>query len=144
MPIIVHGDARVMASQRESDLARAVLDDLEGPAGALVIERAGRRQNALPPEVGKVLQHVLAVMARGGSVTVTAIPQELTTTAAAEILGVSRPTLMKMILAGDIPAHRAGTHHRLFSKDVLDAARARRERQRAAFDELLELEGDES
>ena len=144
MPIIVHGDARVMASQRESDLARGVLDDLEGPAGALVVERAGRRHNVLPPEVGKVLQHVLAVMARGGSVTVTAIPHELTTTAAAEILGVSRPTLMKMIAAGDIPARRAGSHHRLLSKDVLEAARVRRERQRASFDELLELEGDES
>lgn len=143
MPIIVHGDARVMASQRESELARAVLDDLEGPAGTLVVERAGRRHNVLPPEVGKVLQHVLAVMARGGSVTITAIPKELTTTAAAEILGVSRPTLMKMILAGEVPAHQAGTHHRLFSKDVLEVARARRERQRASFEELLELEGDE-
>ena len=75
--------------------------------------------------------------------TVSAIPQEVTTSTAAAMLGISRPTLMKLVTDGAIPAHKVGTHTRLLSGDVLEVKRARRERERAAFAELLELEGDD-
>lgn len=143
MPIIRSNETRVMTTEREKELACGVLSNLEGEAGSLVVERAGQRKAALPPEIGKVLQRVLAVMARGGTVTVTTVPIELTTTVAAEVLGISRPTLMKMIADGKIPAHRVGAHHRLSSEDVFAALHARRARERAAFAELLELEGGE-
>lgn len=143
MPIISSNETRVMTTERENELARGVLSNLKGDAGVLVVERDGRRKAPLPPEIGKLLQHVLAVMARGGTVTVSAVPKELTTTAAAELLGISRPTLMKMIGDGVISSHRVGTHHRLHSEDVFAALRARRARERAAFAELLELEDDE-
>lgn len=143
MPIISSSEARVMTTEREKELARGVLSNLEGEAGSLVVERAGQPMAALPPEIGKLLQHVLAVMARGGTVTVTTMPKELTTTAASEVLGISRPTLMKMIGDGAIAAHRVGSHHRLHSEDVFAALRARRARERAAFAELIELEDDE-
>lgn len=144
MPIFGGNASRVMTSEHESDLARSVLKDLEGDSGVLVIEQDGRRGAALPPEIGRVLQHVVAVMARGGSVTVGSIPHELTTTAAAEILGVSRPTLVKMITEGRLPAHKVGSHRRLFAEDVFAELRARRTRERAAFAALLELEGEEN
>ena len=137
------GTSRVMATAREARLARDVLDQLEGPDGALAVERDGRRAVAVPPEVGKLLQHVLDVMARGGTVTIGAVPEVLTTSAAAGILGISRPTLMKMINESAIPSHMVGTHHRLKADDVFAALRARRARERAAFAELMELEGDE-
>lgn len=143
MAIISGNDNRVMTSQHENDLARSVLKDLEGAANVLVVEQNGQRRFALPPEIGRVLQHVIAVMASGGSVTVSSVPKELTTSIAAEILGVSRPTLMKMITEGKVPAHRVGSHHRLHADDVFAELRARRERERAAFAALLELEGDE-
>jgi hypothetical protein len=50
---------------------------------------------------------------------------------------------MKMIQEGVIEAHKVGTHTRLRTQDVLEARRARRERERAAFEALLEAEGDE-
>lgn len=135
--------SRVMASAHEARLARDVLAQLEGPAGALAVERDGRNAVAVPPEIGKLLQHVLDVMARGGTVTIGSVPEVLTTSAAAGILGISRPTLMKMINTGLIPSHKVGTHHRLRAEDVFAALRARRSRERAAFAELMELEGDE-
>lgn len=82
-------------------------------------------------------------MARGGTVTIGAVPEVLTTSAAAGILGISRPTLMKMINEGAIPSHMVGTHHRLRVDDVFAALFARRARERAAFAEHMELEGDE-
>ncbi|HRW19252.1 MAG TPA: excisionase family DNA-binding protein [Dermatophilaceae bacterium] len=130
------GVRRVLTTEREAEQARSVLDDLRGPEGALSVERAGRRVAPLPPEVGRILQQVLDVMAAGGTVTVGMIPDEVTTSTAAGMLGVSRPTLMKMIKEGSIPSHKVGTHHRLKAEDVRAARRARRARERAAFDAL--------
>lgn len=143
MTPIQQGTGRVLTTERESELARDVLSQLEGPSGKLTVERDGTRQGALPPEIGRVLQHVLDVMARGATVTIGTVPAELTTSAAAGVLGISRPTLMKMIREGTIPSHRVGSHHRLKSEDVFTALRARREPERAAFAELMELAGDE-
>jgi excisionase family DNA binding protein len=62
----------------------------------------------------------------------------MTTTVAADVIGVSRPTLVKMIDRGDIAAHRVGTHRRLRRDDVLAARAARRRVRQAAAQELLE------
>ncbi len=131
---------RVLVTERESALAKEVFDDLRGADRALSVERHGEHVTTLPPEVGLILQQVLDVMASGGTVTVGAVPSVLTTSAAAGILGVSRPTVMKMIAEGVLPSHMVGTHHRLAAEDVFAAKRARRERQRAAFDALRELD----
>ena len=143
MPTPRNTTSRVMATALEARLANEVLSQLEGPLGTLAIEREGHRVVSVPPEIGRVLQRVIEVMARGGTVTVGSVPEVLTTSAAAGILGISRPTLMKMINEGSIPAHKVGTHHRLKADDVFGALRARRACERAAFAELMELEGDE-
>ena len=73
-------------------------------------------------------------MAEGRPVSVTTMPENLTTTAAAGLLGLSRPTLMKFIREGRIPAHKVGSHHRLPSTDVLALReKLHRERQQAVF-----------
>ncbi len=94
----------------------------------------------VPAELSAVLTAIVDSVARGDALTVGGLPDELTTTAAAELLGVSRPTLMKLVTAGDLPAHRVGTHTRLRSADVLAYRDARLLRQRRAFDELREWE----
>lgn len=134
----------ILTSERDAALARAVLHNLSGPASELSVARgAAGNASPLPPELGQLLQDVLESIASESTITVRALPQELTTSAAASVLGVSRPTLMKMIKNGDIPAHKVGAHTRLLRDDVTMARRARRERERAAFAELLEAEGNE-
>lgn len=73
----------------------------------------------LPAELSEIVGQVLRVVAQGGTVTVGAMPEELTTTAAPKQLGVSRPTLMRMIKDGEISSHKVGTHTRLRTSDVL-------------------------
>lgn len=134
---------RVLTTERESQLARDVLSDLEGAGRVLTVEHRGERVAQLPAEVGRILQQVLDVMSRGGSVTITAMPEVVTTVTAAEMLGISRPTLMKMISTGELPSFKVGSHHRIKAADVLQFERARLARQRAAFEALRELDDRE-
>src|SRR6266511_2068470 len=76
-------------------------DELVGPDGA-------RMQ--LPTAVYQVLQLVVLAMARGQAVTIAPHNQRLTTQEAADILGVSRPTLVKMLDDGLIPYAQPGRH----------------------------------
>lgn len=119
--------------RRQAGEFLAVLGEQESPV-------AGADRPDLPDDLATVLKKVLETMARGGTITIGSLPDSLTTTIAAEQLGVSRPTLMKMIAAGEIPAHKVGTHHRLKTSDVLALKRERLESQRRGLDELRELE----
>ena len=133
----------LLIDERDAELAQQVLTSLDGPEGFLSVERPETDAQPLPREIGRLLQEVLRAVATGSTVTVTTTPRVVTTSTAAAMLGISRPTLMKLVKHGEIPAHKVGTHTRLYSADVLDAKRARRARERAAFAALLELEDDE-
>lgn len=139
----VESTSRVITSERDARQAREVLAELDGPGGTLRVEQSGKIANPIPPEVGRILQQVLAVIANGGTVTISSTPEVLTTSSAAAILGVSRPTLLKMVADGRVPAHRVGTHTRFMAADVFGELRARRARERAAFEALRELDDDD-
>lgn len=64
----------------------------------------------------------------------------LSTTQAAEILGVSRPTLVRLLEVGEIPYTQPGTHRRLKLPDVL----AYREERQRRSDELFDTLADEA
>jgi excisionase family DNA binding protein len=96
----------------------------------------------VPEELSAIIAQVVDAVARGHVVTVSAMPEELSTTAAAQLLGVSRPTPMRKVNSGEIPSHKVGSHTRLLTADVLNEQHARRRRQLAAFNELRALEDD--
>lgn len=100
-------------------------------------------ESAVPPELARILTTVVAVVAAGGTVTIGSVPSEVTTTTAAQMLDISRPTLMKLIGEGGIPAHKVGTHTRLKSADVIAYQERLRATQRAAFDDLRAFEDAE-
>lgn len=118
--------------------AAELAEKLAGHPERLAISDA-QRCAAVPPELAGVLAAVVEALAHGGAVTVSSRPEELTTTAAAQELGISRPTLMKLINEGKIPARQVGTHHRVKLRDLRAFQRARIEEQRCAFDELSAL-----
>lgn len=91
---------------------------------------------SLPPRLSAFLASTIERISEGGAVTMTTLPEVLTTTTAADVLGVSRPTLMKIIANGELPATKVGTHTRITSADVL-ALRRRRHSARAANFALL-------
>ncbi|WP_431835741.1 helix-turn-helix domain-containing protein [Cellulomonas sp. Y8] len=132
---------RLVTSARQREQAREVAALAARGEGWAVLDARGVA-GAAPAELSRLISAVVDAVAAGGTVTVGAQPDELTTTAAAELLGVSRPTLMKLVAGGEIAAHKVGTHTRLRTADVVAFRRARLERQRRAFEELLAAEDE--
>ncbi len=77
----------------------------------------------LPPALVEVLRLACEAFADGAPVTLSRPAQTLTTQEAADLLGVSRPTLVRLLDHGAIPYEQPGTHRRLRLADVLDHQR---------------------
>ncbi|MFI8977169.1 helix-turn-helix domain-containing protein [Nocardia asteroides] len=98
------------------------------PSYALVgVEEHDRIE--LPLEVHQALKQVVMAMLAGKAVTVAPHSMTLTSQQAADLLGVSRPTVIRLIEKNELPAERIGTRHRLRLDDVLEYREARRRRQ---------------
>lgn len=100
-------------------------------AGEPLELQTGSARYRLPDGLADAVVGLLDAAKSGDMVDVTALPQDLTTGQAADLLGVSRPTVVTMVDRGELAAHRIGTHRRLRTADVL-AYRERARRQRAA------------
>lgn len=94
----------------------------------------------LSPVLSGTIVDLLRNLAQGGHVTISSAPEFLTTTEAAHRIGISRPTLMKAVAAGDLPSFKVGTHTRFKTKEVERFAMKRHALQRQAFDTLRELD----
>lgn len=86
----------------------------------------------------KSAEKVLALLdaERTTGAVVIPIKEVFTTTEAATMLGLSRPTLMKLIEAGEIDHVKVGTHHRIPAEAILDFQRARRDKAAEALAEF--------
>jgi excisionase family DNA binding protein len=73
----------------------------------------------LPANVFKLLIGVLAELGRGNSVTVMPLEAELTTQQAADLLNVSRPYLITLLVEGQIPYRKVGTRRRVKLIDII-------------------------
>ncbi|GAA2517810.1 helix-turn-helix domain-containing protein [Rarobacter incanus] len=94
----------------------------------------------LPAFLATLLRNVLEGVASGANIVISTIPEDLTSTVAAKRLGVSRPTLMKLIAQGDIDAFKVGTHTRVKTAEIERYRKQRFERQRSAFEEFRNVD----
>jgi len=98
----------------------------------------------LPAEVHRVLLQVVEAMQLGLAVTVSPQSRTLTTQQVAELLNVSRPTVVKMLDRGDIPFEKISTHRRIKLADALAYRERRRAEQYEALAALYSTEYDEA
>ncbi len=113
--------SRTLAKHAETDL-KVHLDD-----GTLL---------HLPKAATRLLSHLLIEMSNGNAVTIIPLHAELTTQEAADLLNVSRPYLIKLLEAKEIPFHMTGTHRRIKFSDLSAFEKKSDEKRKAAMLEL--------
>ena len=91
---------------------------------------------ALPNAVYRLLKDIVRNMQLGRAVVLVPENQQLTTQRAADLLGVSRPHLIKLLESGALPYHRAGSHRRVYLKDLLAYKKRRDSKRKAALDRI--------
>lgn len=92
---------------------------------------------ALPPSVLRLLDAILEAHAGGHEVTIMLSHDEFTLNQAADVLGVSRPFLIKLLDEGKIPSRRVGAHRRV-GVDALN--RYQRQEEEHQLDILARLQ----
>ena len=117
---------------------RVVVASLDSEQSSVSV-RVGDETVALPETANRAVRSLLRDLATGVPVHVIPADAELTTQQAADLLGLSRTYVVRLIDQGSLSAHMAGTHRRLLASDVL-GYRERRASKLAALGELTEAD----
>ena len=130
-------------TERESIIARTSKQLLsryareDQPLTLRVIDADHDEPLELPAGAVTLLLDILGAMASGQGVTLIPEDAELTSVQAADILHVSRPFLIKLLEAGQIPYRRVGKHRRIRTEDVMNYKQALDQEREAVLDRLV-------
>lgn len=130
-------------SREEVDEAQSMaisLDEVDPKDLRIVVVASDGREIDVPAGMVRFLERALRIAASGGQVGISSIPKVLTSVEAAQMLGISRPTLLKMAKDGEIDSHKVGTHTRFDVDDVRRFISQRADRQSEAFGDLRDFE----
>lgn len=94
----------------------------------------------LPAGISQLLREALEEMERGHAVRVLPVAAELTTQEAADILGVSRPTMARLLDSGKISSWKVGTHRRVRLEEVMAFAQTQEGITTTALQQLADLD----
>jgi excisionase family DNA binding protein len=106
-------------------------------SGRLVLRAADGHDIELPDSLTMLVRAATHILAQGDILLAVPLETRLTPNEAAELLGVSRPFLLRLIDDGHLSAENlpGSTHRHLRLTDVLEF-QARRERRRKATEQI--------
>ena len=93
----------------------------------------------LSPQIAHILRTIVGELHNGRSITVVAHDAKWTTQQAADHLGVSRPTLIKMLDKFSVPVETTGRHRRIAFGDLRDLQIKIKGEQISLLKEMAEL-----
>lgn len=137
-----HHDVRERTVFPPEDSVLRLLEEFIESVPVAELRSPEGRSTPIPAEVYDILGEVVEALARGQAITVAPHDQTLTTQHAADLLGISRPTLVKILERGEIPHTQPGRHRRVKLADVLDFRQQRQEATERGLDEIVEISED--
>ncbi len=90
----------------------------------------------IPDEIFRILDQVTNALAAGEGITIVPQGMTMTTQQAADFLGISRPTLVRLLEAGAIDYDKPGRHRRVRLENLVEYQAKFRAERRTALREL--------
>jgi excisionase family DNA binding protein len=131
-----------LPSEAEATLAKetsrvlAARPNTPGPLRLRLVDGPTKGTVELPASAVRMLVRILDEMARGNAVTLIPVHAELTTQEAADMLNISRPSLIQLLDEGKIEYRKVGTHRRIRFEALVGYKRRADADRRAALAEL--------
>ncbi len=120
--------------KRAAELYRMLIHD-----GSACLVGPDNSKIELPSSIYNILVKVVENMQEGRAVALLPLMEEMSTQAAADMLGVSRQFLVMELEAGKISFHRAGSHRRIYLQDVLDYKKQREIARTDSIDRMAQI-----
>ena len=135
--------APVHATQEE----RAVIADVERFLGSRQTAPAkltapDGQEVPLSAALCEVLRQAAHVLAQDETVAILSMDKLLTANGAANLLNISRPSLIHILDRGALPHTLVGTHRRILLRDVIAYMQVRDARRRSALESLVQQSED--
>ncbi len=119
----------------------SALDHLKTGMAEIEIEETGEKIK-VPIRALKLLGKILKAMSLGKPMSIVPMATEVTTQRAAEILGCSRPHLIKLLEEGKIGFTKVGKHRRIKFEDVMKYRQKVKEEQKQHLIEIMNADED--
>lgn len=123
------------------DALAASLDQLRTDFPEIEIEET-KEKIRIPISALKFLARILKEISQGNPISIVPIATEITTQAAAELIGCSRPHVVKLLESGKIPFNKVGKHRRIRYEDLVAFKKEMKAMQRNNLQELMGLDED--
>ena len=101
-----------------------------------------REKIILPKKALNLLGEILKAMGQGKPISIVPLATEVTTQSAAEILGCSRPYLVKLLEEGKIEYTKVGKHRRIKYEDVIVYKQKMKEEQKKRLIDMMHADED--
>lgn len=126
---------RKLAQNSYTSLISAI-DRLKTDRAEIEIEETGAKI-VLPVKALNLLSEILKAMSEGKPVSIVPIATEVTTQMAAELLGCSRPYLVKLLEEGKIEYTKVGKHRRIKYEDIIHYQQKMKEEQKQHLIDMM-------
>lgn len=127
------------AAMESYDALAAALDQIQSEYPEIEIEENNERIK-IPLKALQLLAKILKETSQGKPVSIVPIATEITTQAAAELIGCSRPHLVKLLENGEINFTKIGKHRRIKYQDVIDYKKKMKAEQRRLLIEIMKAD----
>lgn len=91
----------------------------------------------IPSRALQLLGDILKAMSEGKPISIVPVATEVTTQKAAEILGCSRPHLVKLLEEGEMEFVKVGKHRRIMFEDVVKFKQKMKEEQKKHIIDIM-------
>ena len=117
----------------------SAIEQLHSDEAEIEIEET-KNKIVIPIRALKLLGDILKSMSQGKPISIVSFATEVTTQKAAEILGCSRPYLVKLLEEGKIEFTKVGKHRRIMFEDVLKYKQLMKEAQKKNIIDMMNFD----